>query len=183
MSDNTPGHDCDWCDERLEPWLDGDLPADEASALEGHVAECRHCTRQISLARRIRSELRDLEQPACPEGVASALAGHTRPRRLRLAPALAAGLMAGAVGLGIVWQMTGTTETVEPPSRVELAEARADLGVALGYISAAGRVAGRDVGNVLAGEGLMRPIQRGLDLEITIPALRRESPDMVESET
>lgn len=183
MSDDRQIHDCDWCDERLEPWLDGDLTADEASALESHLAECRRCERQVSLARRIQSDLQNLEQPVCPDGVASALAERTRPRRPRLAPALAAGLMAGAVGLSIVWQMTGTTEKDESPSRAQLAEARADLGVALGYISAAGRVAGRDVGNVLAGEGLMRPIQRGLDLEITIPALRRESHDMVESET
>lgn len=183
MSDNTSRHDCDWCDERLEPWLDGELAADEAAALERHVAECRRCERQVSLARRIQSELRDLEQPACPEGVAGALADRTRPRRPLLAPALAAGLVAGALGLGVAWQMNRTTETDGAPSRAQLAEARADLGVALGYISAAGRVAGRDVGNVLAGEGLMRPIQRGLDLEITIPALRRESHDMVESET
>lgn len=183
MSNSTPRHDCDWCDERLEPWLDGDLPPHEAAALEDHVAGCRRCEREVGLARRIQSELRELEQPACPEAVADALADRTRPRRPRLAPTLAAGLMAGAVGLGIVWQISGTTETDEAPTRVELAEARADLGVALGYISAAGRVAGRDVGNVLAGEGLMRPIQRGLNLEITIPALRRESHDMAESET
>lgn len=182
MSDSKRTHDCDWCDDRLEAWLDGDLPADEAAAMEAHVAGCQRCRRQASLARRIQSGLRDLEQPSCPESIAADLADRTRHRRRRLAPALAAGLLAGALGLGIVWQMQSATDAGQP-SRAELAQARAELEVALGYVSAAGRAAGRDLGDMLAGEGVMRPIQRGLDLKLTIPVLQREPHEKVESET
>lgn len=183
MSEYRPANNCDWFDERLEPWLDGELPADQAEALERHVDECRRCLQQYRLARRIQTGLQGLEQPSCPDSVIGILAERTRPRRRRLAPALAAGLMASALGLGVAWQMHRAGGPDAQPSRAELAEARAELGVALGYVSAAGRAAGRDVGSVLASEGVMRPIRRGLDLEVTFPVLDRESHDTVESET
>lgn len=183
MSDSRQTNDCEWFDERLEPWLDDDLPEDEAVALERHVAGCPRCRKQYRLAGRIRAGLRELGQPSCPDSVAANLDRRTRPRRRWLAPALAAGLAAGALGLGVAWQMHRTVGPGTQPSATELAEAREDLGVALGYISAAGRAAGRDVGHVLAGEGIMRPIQRGLDLQVTFPVPDRESHDTVESET
>lgn len=183
MSEFRQTHDCDWYDERLEPWLDGDLPGNEAAALETHLAACQRCRREAGRARRIQSGLRGLEQPACPDNVPARLAARTRNRRNRLVPALAAGLVAGALGLGVVWQMQSSMETGGQPTGAELANARAELEVALGYVSAAGRAAGQDLGNVLADEGIMRPIRRGLDLKVTIPVLQRESRESVESET
>lgn len=182
MTDIGTRHDCEWCDERLEPWLDGDLPEAEAAALEHHVEDCPRCRRETALARRVQSGLRSMEQPACPATVTRGLEERVARKRHPLFPALAAGLLAGALGLGVVWQMQRVAGPAQP-SATELAQARAELEVALGYISAAGRAAGRDVGNVLAADGVMKPLRSGLDLKVTIPVRQRGYHETVESET
>lgn len=171
-------HDCEWFDERLEPWLDGELEGQEALTLERHLRDCGHCRAQAELARRIGTELRSRADETCPERVVERLARESRPRRRRLYPALAAGLMAGAVALGVVWQMNRGPGP-DRPSRSELAAARADLELALGYVAAAGRAAGRNVGNVLADE-TMQPIQSGLKMKVRIPVPRQAPNETVE---
>lgn len=181
MSDRIPKHDCEWCDERLEPWLDGDLSADETAAVAAHVRDCERCGRQVALARRITTGLRSAPADPCPGRVVETLARETRPRPSRFHAALAAGFLAGALALGVVWQMNGDSAPGRP-SRAEIAEARADLELALGYVAAAGRAAGRDVGNVLAGEA-MHPIRSGLKMNVKIPVPRRAQDDTVETQS
>lgn len=182
MSDRERKADCDWFDERLEPWLDGELQAEEAQAVERHVADCARCRREVDLAQRITNGLRSLKAPGCPNLVVETPGRERDGRRHRLVPALAAGLMAGALALGVVWQMNRTTGP-EEPSRAELAEARADLELALGYVAAAGRAAGRDVGGVLADDGVLRPIRSGLNVKLKIPVPREAHNEMVENQS
>lgn len=180
MTERDPQQACEWFDERLEPWLDGELDAADAGRVADHVEGCARCARQVALARRIGAGLRDLGQPACPEHVGLGVAQPPRAAPRRVVPALAAGLMAGALALGVVWQMNGSAPSGEP-SPAELAEARADLELALGYVAAAGRAAGRDVGNVLADEAIMRPLRSGLELNVNIPVPRKARNETMEN--
>ncbi len=148
--------------------------------MAGHVEGCTRCARQTALARRISAGLRDLEHPGCPEHVGRDVAESSRAEPRRFMPALAAGLMAGALALGVIWQMNGNAPPGEP-SPAELAEARAELELALGYVAAAGRAAGRDVGSVLADQAVMRPIRSGLEFKVNIPVPREARNETMES--
>ena len=43
--------------ERIDEFLDGLLPADEADRMRAHVAECESCTRELRAAERFRGFL------------------------------------------------------------------------------------------------------------------------------
>jgi predicted anti-sigma-YlaC factor YlaD len=44
--------------ERIESWLDGELPAAQALALEAHLAGCRDCAREAASLRRLFAHLK-----------------------------------------------------------------------------------------------------------------------------
>lgn len=174
--------DCVWFDERLEAWLDGDLDRADARSVKRHLDGCARCRREVALARSIRDRLRQTAMPECPQEVVGDPPIGRPGRGRRFIPALAAGLFAGALALGVVWQVTRTAGP-GGPSDAELAEARAELKLALGYVAAAGRAAGRDVGGVLADDGVLRPIRSGLELKVKIPVPRKAHDETVESKT
>lgn len=162
MTDMNHIQDCERIDELLEAFLDGELEVGEAMAVERHVAECRQCSDSLALAERIRDTLRSAGEPACPEGLTPAierLASRTRPSAGNWRKALAAGLAALAIGAAVAWQQPWQGR--QEPSAAELAQARQELRVALGYIAEAGQQAGRDVGTVVTGAG-MNTIRDGL---------------------
>ncbi|NLG77159.1 MAG: hypothetical protein GX535_13065 [Xanthomonadaceae bacterium] len=49
-------HDLEWND-RLQDWLDGDLAADERTAVEAHVGACDACKEQLALLRTLDASL------------------------------------------------------------------------------------------------------------------------------
>ncbi len=49
------------------------------------------------------------------------------------------------------------------PSAAVLAQARADIELALAYLDRAGRVAGREVGDQWVNGGIIRPVSAGLN--------------------
>lgn len=48
---------CGEARELLVPWLDGELPADAARRVSGHVAQCSVCPREVELHRHVGSTL------------------------------------------------------------------------------------------------------------------------------
>jgi len=162
MTDMNHIQDCERIDELLEAFLDGELEVTEAMAVERHVAGCRQCGESLSLAQRIRDTLRSAGMPACPDELTPAietLASRPRPSAGNWRHALAAGLAALAIGAAVAWQQPWRGNP--DPSAAELAQARQELRVALGYIAEAGQLAGRDVGTVVTGAG-MNSIRDGL---------------------
>lgn len=61
---------CSWIQARIEAYVDGELHGDELSAVEGHLAACDSCSRELDLARSLVNELRALPALECPETVA-----------------------------------------------------------------------------------------------------------------
>jgi len=134
---------CEWTLDRIEPYLDGDLDAAERAAFETHCAGCATCAREVSLAIRIRRELRSLPVFDAPVDVierssreiatASLNVVPLRAARLRrrlVLPALAAAIIAVAAAL---W-FASERRQYEGYSMEEIQRARAELALAFGYV-------------------------------------------------
>ena len=61
--------DCEWVQERIDPYLDGEASRDEAAALEQHTATCASCASEVNFARALTSELRALPAHTAPAGI------------------------------------------------------------------------------------------------------------------
>jgi anti-sigma factor RsiW len=90
--------DCEWVQDRIDLYIDGDAGGDEALALEQHAAGCEDCTSEIDFARALKSELRALPAHTAPAGVVeraqaaarAAAASSSPPLRERVAAFLGA---------------------------------------------------------------------------------------------
>ncbi len=67
---------CSAFDQAIEAYLDGDANADDARAIESHVAECASCAGELSLARQVSEGLAELTPLGCPD-VVTARVTHT----------------------------------------------------------------------------------------------------------
>lgn len=67
--------------ERLSAYLDGELAAADAAALERHLAECAECRDEVTGLREVRALLRALPQPALPRSFALPETAATRVAR------------------------------------------------------------------------------------------------------
>lgn len=81
MTDRTDGTDR-WT-ERLSDYLDGELPATEAEAMERHLAGCEGCARTLQELRSVVARARGLEPSAPPRdlwpGIAARIAADQAP--------------------------------------------------------------------------------------------------------
>jgi hypothetical protein len=71
------GHDtlCQWVNENLERYLDGDLPPSEAAMVESHTAQCAACADELKLAQQVTGSLRALPILECPARVTDTVYG------------------------------------------------------------------------------------------------------------
>lgn len=178
MTERHRDQHCAFADERLEAYADGELPAGESAKVARHLEACPACRAELELAGRIRAELGSLSAPACPAPLAEELTGIPAPRRGWMPAAGLGALAASLLAVAVLW--TGGERATEPSPR-ELAQARQDLELALGYIGKAGRMAGRDVGAVVTKSGLMAPIRDGMQLKLNIPVPKAARTDEMES--
>ena len=166
---NRP-HDALPCEEAfdlLEPYLDGDLPPDEADRVRRHLDGCPACAGELALAARIQRELRALPQPDCPpeviERVRRAGRGAVVPfpsgeRAPRWRIAAAAALVALAVGGG--W--LGVHIQQERQRQEQVAQATQEARLALAYFGKVTRKAGLDVRDEVLEKRLVVPVARSV---------------------
>jgi anti-sigma factor (TIGR02949 family) len=126
--------------EQLNALLDGDLEADQAAALRQHIDTCEECRAEYEAMAQARQVLRDIPQPAVPEGLLASIKADAETElaepaapsiwsRWRIATAVAA---AAAVLLAVFtpWQALHEDEVCEvcPPTETPsvVAEAPAD---------------------------------------------------------
>ncbi len=66
-----------WMDERVEAYVDGMLPDDEAERFEAVLETAPHWKMQVRHAKRIRTELHEHTVPACPPECTEAILNQT----------------------------------------------------------------------------------------------------------
>jgi anti-sigma factor RsiW len=154
-----------WIDERLEAFLDGELPTDERARMERTLAEDASWRVQLDLATRIHGELRATPTPAVPAGLTRAILSRTRRAqriqvwsdlwhngpatllaRLRAAwqPALA---LTSVAALATFLYLAGGLDATRtaPQAAPDVEKALAEVKWTLGYISKTGRKTGESV--------------------------------------
>jgi len=115
---------CHPVQERLSEYLDGELGAEQARAVEAHVGSCRACARELAGLRAVVQELHRLPPAQSPGGLCSAVMERLRsqprmatPRPWRL---MRAGLAAAAAVLVV---FAGFVLVRQPPEPRRLASA------------------------------------------------------------
>lgn len=157
--------DYSWYEERVEAFVDNDLPPKEARAFRNQLKQDADLKAQVTAAHALRARLRATSGLRCPPNVKSAVMEETRSTGGAYIKWLTPAAAALTLALMLAWPID------ESPSSQELADARAELELALAYLDRAGKRAALDVGEQVLREGIIRPVQAGLDRGAT-PARR-----------
>jgi len=92
---------------KLVAWLDGELPADDASNLGQHLNNCRECAERVSVYRQISDDLKDY-------------CGHVMPVESKSRPHWGVPAAAGALAAGLLIMLliprTPPTTIAVPPA-------------------------------------------------------------------
>jgi anti-sigma factor RsiW len=162
----------------LDPYLDGDLPPEEAGRLRTHLDRCPSCAAELALAGRIQQELRALPQPDCPPeviqrvvwtGRGKVVPFPTRTRTKRIRIAAAAAVLALAVGGGSLFVHLQSQPRQPGPEQV--AQATREARLALAYLGKVTRKAGLDVRDEVLEKRLVIPAAHSVSRSLEeIPA-------------
>lgn len=176
---------CIEIDALLEPYLDDVLDPGDRARVERHLDHCGACAAQLQLARDVRRGLRTLARARCPERISAAAIGHARrtastastvvrpPKptplgRWRLPVgrhawqpmvALAA---ATALAIGLSWQPKLSIAPTVDPIDSEVAQAEADIKLALAYLGRMGEQTGTIVRDNVFAERVASPVVRSI---------------------
>jgi len=80
--------DCEWVQDRIELFVDGDAGHDDAQALERHAHTCAECAADIDFARSLKSELRALPAHTAPAGAVERAEAAARAAAASSSPSL-----------------------------------------------------------------------------------------------
>ncbi len=151
-----------WFDERIEPYLDGVLPEAERRLFEARLELDGVLAGEVSRARRISGTLAAMPRLKCPSDVRRRVFEITATRPIVPGRWVWAGATAALAA--VVLAVALRTPPERGPTAAELAQARAEVAVALAYLDRAGRLAGREVGDQWVSGGIVRPVSAGLNL-------------------
>jgi len=176
---------CDEALDLLDPYLDGELPPEEAGRLRAHLDRCPACATELALAGRIQQELRALPQPDCPPEVIQRVVwtgrGEIVPfpspsrRMTRMRIAAAAAVLTLAVGGGSLFVHLQNQQNQQnqqrQPSPEQVAQATREARLALAYLGKVTRKAGLDVRDEVLEKRLVIPTARSVSRSLEeIPA-------------
>ncbi len=177
--------DREWAEERVELYVDGELKGSDLKRFEAALVD-PGIRSSVAIARRVKEDLGQLEQPACPDPVISTVLGRVRAETKtastmdflsgRFAPWswLGRPLAGSLVTAGIVVAIALGVRQPTPPAD-EVDEALRGVKVALGYVDLAGRETGIALRRQVMDAQLIYPIRRALDqtaaeLDVALPA-------------
>lgn len=178
-SEPTP---CADIQNQIEACIDGDLSGEHLAAIDRHISACPACSREMALARRVRTALNALPVPDAPAGVAGRVFAQIRAERHEtlqpwlfwqrkswLRPAWRP-LGAVAAAILLIWMGARMAQTPERIGTVsnsagdisaeELALAEDQAKWALGYISQVSRRTGLTVRDDIIGGRVAGALQQ-----------------------
>ncbi len=167
---------CVWVSDRIDPYLDGELSADESHVFDRHIDACVVCREELTLAETVLDKLRELPAQACPDRVTGALyAGVETGPELAAVPAVpvrrwfggwflrpaVAGMLAVIVftTMILVGRMERGTNEATPD---EVARATAEVQWTLAYVGNVSRWTGRTFQQEVLEERVVAPVRRAV---------------------
>jgi|GEM_PF-2258885 len=179
--------DCQWAQERIEAFLEGDLSPEETRQLEQHIAQCNACFEELEMARQVRATLQDIPGEICPDRVVEDVL--SRIEREDSAPeasrgfagiwrALLKGWMPAAAVLALVFAAlfmlkAPPQHTMQkgdfPAKKVapeKLARARHELEITFAYIGSVSSQSARRVYADVVEQGIAPPLEKALQRTI-----------------
>lgn len=169
---------CMWTQERIEAYIDGDLPGEEAARLDEHLQGCTVCSTELALASELRQTLNTLPQQSCPDRVSDAVMDQVhadlraeRWRRVRdglagwLHPAWRPAMATAVLAVLLVAALF-LSRPEQPASRFsaeEVAAAEVEAKWALAYIGEIGRRTGYLVRDQVIEAQVVVPARRAVD--------------------
>ncbi|MEM9305145.1 MAG: hypothetical protein AAGE01_23750 [Pseudomonadota bacterium] len=161
-----------WFDNRIEAYVDGDLPDNELRMFEARMAHDPALEAAVDRAVSVLDGLGEVPRYACPVDMAERVERITtgRPQRRKVARplfGLAAAASACAVAVALWLNAPGTVTDADvalaaSPTEAELAAARSELALALSYLDKAGDLATREISEQVVGGGLIEPIRQSV---------------------
>ena len=167
---------CAWVADRIEPYLDGELSADESHVFDRHVDACVDCREELTFAETVLSKLRELPAQSCPDrvtgplytsvetgpklSVVQAVPVRRWPGGWFLRPAVA-GMLAVIVfaTMILVGRMERGTNEATPD---EVARATAEVQWTLAYVGNVSRWTGRTFQQEVLEERVVAPVRRAV---------------------
>ena len=156
-----------WVNERLEAYMDNQLPSEEGEQVERWLKKDERWHEELALALHIRDELRSFRAPACPPHVAKNAVQHARKDAwhaftnrlnsfflgswtLHWRPILATFTVL-IVASVLVFRMASPGKLpAEEITQLEVDQALNEVKWTLGYVSKTGRLTGDSVEDALA---------------------------------
>jgi anti-sigma factor RsiW len=183
---NASGDVCAWTQDRIDPFVDGELDGEDLAAFEDHLEGCDSCRRELELATAVVGELRSLPALPCPNRVVDEAAarvgadaaGRGRAWRERLRdllaakpvfvprPAMAAVLIVIVAATVFVLSQheqspfNGGGEVTMTEQEAELA--KLDVMLAFAYLGKYSRKTGEIITKDVIGERVMKPVGRSV---------------------
>ncbi len=168
-------------DERLERWLDGDLPAGDAERVARAVAQFPAWARAARASRDVQAMLRATTTPAAPpdfaRGVMDAIARHEQARRVPFARRLSAWWGAVAPSQKWVWQPALALATLalalfvawprpQPPTAAQVAQAVDEVKWTLAFVSQTSAQTGQRVRDRVVVPHVVAPVRGALETSL-----------------
>jgi anti-sigma factor RsiW len=175
---------CEWMQERIDAYLDGDLSPVESSVADQHLARCPGCAEELQLARQVAGSLRALPAVPCPDSIPDAVrarigaAGNAQwgvkpwPWYYRWQEFFKRPAIVGVMTAVLFVVITGILgEKQQPPpefTQAEIEQAEYDAKLALAYLGLYTDRAEETLRNDVLGERVFEPIMRAVKRKHTI---------------
>jgi len=169
---------CEWMQDRIDAYLDGDLSPAETATADLHLTRCAACAEELQMARQVAGSLRALPAMNCPDSIPEAVrarigaAGNAqwgvkpwpwyyRWQEWFKRPAVV-GVMT-AVLFVVITAILGEHKKPQPLySQAEIEAAELDAKLALAYIGRCTDRAGATLRDDVFEQGLIAPIMRAV---------------------
>ena len=167
--------------ERVEAFVDGDLPHDEVPLVEVHLHACRLCADEVTFAREMQVSLRSFHKMECPDRVVEAVYRHigleSEPVRMPVAdrPSLwekirmwfSSPRLAPALGFAVIVVIAGfwllKPGSTADPSKAEIAAAQRQVEWTLAYLGSVNEKVTAVATESAVQPYIVEPVQRAVE--------------------